>query len=164
MIYASSTSRPGERGIVQIISLASRNDQRNWLRLALDLVGRPYAMREVGNLDELMNDIDLSPFRLLLMPNAVFDLDPTILRWSRRRMPMAQIVVYGEFSADDVSSFRRIRDAGADVVLDSRVSPTKLAVLLERTLWLGVPPGNESASSSADGIRRALRLVAPSAA
>lgn len=147
--------------IVQVISLEANNEQRQRLRCALDLTGKPYTLREISNLNELLALADAMDFSLALVGSAVLNDALSAIVFLRGRMPAGHIIAYGEFLYDDAHTPRRLRDAGAHIVLDTRFSPSKMALVIERFIWSQQTEEENRREMPYWAIRRAVQAIAP---
>lgn len=148
---------------MQVLTIESELGQRCKIRCALDLTGKPYELREISSLHEVESSADFSLLRLVLI--GMRDLNQAVdsIALLRGRMTIGNIIAYGEFNAMDNNTPSRIRAAGADVVLDSRFSASKMAMMIDRfTLDAQITEvSHEGLSPSA--LRQAIRAIAPSA-
>jgi len=149
--------------MMQILSIEPELNQRNRLRCALDLTSKPYVLREISALHELEPSIDIAGFRLALVSTAQMDAALAGIVFLRGRMPAGHIIAYGEFTAMDSETPSRIRAAGANVVLDSRFSPSKMALIIDRFVWDARTVEGNPGNMSAWLVRNAMRNVAPAA-
>lgn len=148
---------------MQILTIEPELKQRCRLRCALDLTGKPYVLREISALHELESAVDVGSFRLALVSAAQLDVALAGIVFLRGRMAAGHIIAYGEFSAMDSETPSRIRLAGADVVLDSRFSSSKMALIIDRFVWDEKAVENSPGSMPAWMVRNAIRSVAPAA-
>jgi len=149
--------------MMQILSIDPELNQRCRLRCALDLTGNPYELTELSLLGELEPSVDISGFRLALVSAVKIDTALAGIVFLRGRMPSGHIIAYGEFNALDSETPSRIRAAGADVVLDSRFSPSKMALVIDRFVWDARTAENDPGHLSSWLVRKAMRIVAPAA-
>lgn len=117
---------------MQILSLENNLPRRNMLRHALELTGKPYVLSEVASLDEIPGEMNLAGIRLTVIGTGDMDHALSAIVYLRGRMPAAHIIAHGEFSALDEETPARLRQAGADIVLDSRFTPSKMALVVNR--------------------------------
>lgn len=148
---------------MQILSIEPELNQRCRLRCTLDLTSKPYDLKEVSSLGELEPSVDISGFRLALVSATDIDTALAGIVFLRGRMPSGHIIAYGEFNALDSETPSRIRAAGADVVLDSRFSPSKMALVIDRFVWDSGTAEKDSGHLPSWLVRRAMRIVAPAA-
>lgn len=120
---------------MQILSLEHHAEVCSRLRCALELTGKPYELSEFSGLNEMPGNLDLSGFRLAIIGTQQIDSALASIVFLRGRLPSGHIIAHGEFNALDRTTPARIRAAGADVVLDSRFTPSKMALIIDRFLW-----------------------------
>jgi len=149
--------------MMQILSIEPELNQRNRLRCALDLTSKPYVLSEISALNELDVSVDVSGFRLALVSTAQMDAALAGIVFLRGRMPAGHIIAHGEFKAMDGETPLRIRAAGADVVLDSRFSPSKMALVIDRFVWDAKTFEGNPGNISTWLVRNAMLSVAPAA-
>ncbi len=148
---------------MQILSIEREQTQRSRIRCALDLTGKPYELCEISVLRELEPSLDLSNLRLALVGTKEMTEALSAIIVLRGRMPSGNIIAYGEFNAMDHDTPARIRAAGADVVLDSRFSASKMAIMIDRFAW-DVRPAESSLENLPTRIlRQAIGSIAPAA-
>lgn len=146
-----------------VLTIESELGQRCKIRCALDLTRKPYELREITSLCEVESSADFSQLRLVLI--GMRDLNQALasITLLRGRMTIGSIIAYGEFNAMDNSTPSRIRAAGADVVLDSRFSASKMAMMIERFAWNAQVAEITHKGLSPSALRQAILAVAPSA-
>ncbi len=120
---------------MQILSLEHQAEVCSRLRCALELTGKPYELSEFPDLNGTPPELELGGFRLAIVGTSQIDAALRAIVFLRGRMSCGHIIAHGEFSALDRSTPARIRAAGADVVLDSRFTPSKMALVIDRYLW-----------------------------
>jgi len=148
---------------MQVLTIESELGQRCKIRCALDLTGKPYELREIAHLHEVENPADFSQLRLAVISMRDCNEALANIVVLRGRMSAGNIIAYGEFTAMDNNTPPRIRAAGADVVLDSRFSASKMAMMIDRFAWDPQPAENTPEGLSPSALRQAMLAIAPSA-
>lgn len=151
---------------MQILSLENTPGRRQMLRHALELTGKPYVLNEISALAELSSDARLGELRLAVIGADELDNALKAIVYLRGQMPAGRIIVHGEFSALDKDTPTRLRQAGADMVFDSRYTASKMALLINR--FIQDPPSEPIVVTPAEIpawlLRQAVRATAPGVA
>jgi hypothetical protein len=163
MPYSLKFRSKKRKSIMQVLSFERCLDRRNRLRCALELTGRPYNLSEVASLGELHALSGLGNFSLAMVSSADLNDALAAIVFVRGRMPAGQIIACRDFASYDAATPRRMRDAGADIVFDSRSSPSILARVIEHFVWKRLQPDEGGSVLPQWAIREAMRNVAPSA-
>jgi hypothetical protein len=148
---------------MQVISLENNSEQRNRIRCALDMAGEAYSLTEVGSLDEVRTLEGSDAFDLALIGDRDLDAILTALVFLRGRMPCAHLIACAEVPSYDSSTTRRLRDAGADLIFDSRSSPTLLARVINHFVRPRLAQDSDPGLMPSWVARRALLSLAPGA-
>lgn len=116
---------------MRVVSLVPGQDQRQRLSCALALTGSAFEIREIASPEELEHGLDWQLADLVLVEDEDAERHCAHIGALRSRMPRSTIVAVGKIGAHDFDTVPRLRQAGADVVVDIRFSLQKIALIIQ---------------------------------
>ena len=146
---------------MHVITLEKDIEQRDRVRSMLDMTGQDYVLTEADDIPALEAATpDWGRQRLAIIGAAHLDDALKWIVYLRGRMPGGAIVALREIQWHDATTQSRLHAAGADLVLDPRFSPSKMAMACERFIRHTEPPPARPVASGWH-VRDAIRIVAP---
>lgn len=117
---------------MNILLIENHLDLAGFLDRALEILDHRGKASIFETVDSIPRQVDIGNFQLALVDSHDLSSALKTIIFLRGRMPAGRIVACGEFDALDGNTPARLQDAGADIVIDTRFTPLKMAILIGR--------------------------------